>query len=150
MSKTLRKAIMKRSRLWNASNKKRSVNWQNYKRQRNICSNILKSAKKTFFGNLNINQITDARKFWKTVKPFLIDKCKTSNNIILAEKNETINDNKKIPNTFNKHFPDITNGLNLCESTGNINFENEESCKKIKENFGAKIFLLELFPRKIF
>ena len=137
MSKTLRKAIMKRSRLWNASNKKISVNWQNYKRQRNICSNILKSAKKTFFGNLNINQITDARKFWKTVKTFLIDKCKTSNNIILTEKNETINDNEKIPNTFNKHFTDI-------------NFENEESCKKIKENFGAKIFLLELFPRKMF
>ena len=37
MSKTLRKAIMKRSKLRNTFNKKRSSeNWQNYKRQRNI------------------------------------------------------------------------------------------------------------------
>ena len=60
MSKTLRKAMMKRSRLRNKFNKKRSSeNWQNYKRQRNICSNILKSTKKRFFGTLNINEITE-------------------------------------------------------------------------------------------
>ena len=60
MSKTLRKAIMKRSKLRNTFNKKRSSeNWQNYKRQRNICSNTLKSTKKTLFEALNINEITD-------------------------------------------------------------------------------------------
>ena len=42
MSKTLRKAIMKRSKLRNTFSKKiSSENSQNYKRQRNICSNIL-------------------------------------------------------------------------------------------------------------
>ena len=66
MSKRLRKAIMKRSKLRNTFNKKRSSeNWQNYKRQRNICSNVLKSTKTTFFRTLNINKITDNRKFWK-------------------------------------------------------------------------------------
>ena len=66
MNKTLRKAIMKRSKQRNTFNKIRSSeNWQNYKRQRNVCSNILKSTKKKFFGNLNINEITDNRKFWK-------------------------------------------------------------------------------------
>ena len=104
----------------------------NYKRQCNICSNILKPIKKTFFRNLNINEIADNRTFWKTVKPFFTDKCKTSNNITLTGKNETLNDNKKISNTFNKYFKNITKGLNLCESTGNIIFENEQSCKKIK------------------
>ena len=60
MSKTLRKAIMKLSKLRNTFNKKRSSeNWQNYKRQHNICSNILKSTKKTLFAALNINEITD-------------------------------------------------------------------------------------------
>ena len=48
------------------------------------------------------------------------------------------------------YFTNITKGLNLRESTGNINFENEESCKKIKENFVIKLFLLKLFPRKMF
>ena len=75
MSKTLRKAIMKRSKLRNTFNKKRSSeNWQNYKRQRNICSNILRSTKKAFFEALNINEINDNKKFWKTVKPFFTDK----------------------------------------------------------------------------
>ena len=87
MSKTLRKAIMKRSKLRNTFNKKRSSeNWQNYKRQRNIYSNILKSTKKTFLETLNINEITDNRKFWKTVKPFFTDKYKIRKNIILTEK----------------------------------------------------------------
>ena len=87
MSKTLRKAIMKRSKLRNTFSKKRSSeNWQNYKRQRTICSNILKSTKKTFFETLNINEITDTRKFWKTIRPFFTDKYKTTNNIILTEK----------------------------------------------------------------
>ena len=90
MSKTLRKAIMKRSKLRNTFHKKRSSeNWQNYKRQRNICSNILRSTKRTFFEALNINEITNKRKFSKTVKPFYTDKCKTTNNIISTEKNET-------------------------------------------------------------
>ena len=87
MSKTLGKAIMKRSKLRNTFNKMRSSeNWQNYKRQRNICSNILKSTKDKFFRTLNINEITNNRKFWKTVKFFFTDKCKTTNNIILTEK----------------------------------------------------------------
>ena len=90
MSKTFRKAIMKRSKLQNTFNKKRSSeNWQNYKRQQNICSNILNSVKKTYFEALNINEITDNRKFWKTVKSFFTDNCKTANNIILTDKNKT-------------------------------------------------------------
>ena len=64
MSKMIRKAIMKGSKLRNTFNKKgSSENKQNYKRQRNICSNILKSTKKTFLETLNINEITNNRKF---------------------------------------------------------------------------------------
>ena len=151
MSKTLRKAIMKRPNLWNTFNKNRSSeNWQNYKWQRNICSNILKSTKKTFFETLNINEITNNRKFWKTVKPFFTDKCKTTNNIILTEKNEALYDNKKISNTFNPYFTNITKGLNLRGSTENINFENQKSCKKIRKTFVINLILLKLLPRKMF
>ena len=71
MSKTLRKAIMKRSKLRNTFNKKRSSeNSRSYKRQCNICYDILKPTKKTLFETLNTSEITDNRKFWKTVKPF--------------------------------------------------------------------------------
>ena len=54
---------------------------------------------------------------------------------------------KKFPTPL-MSFPNITKGLNLRESTGNINFENEESCKKIKENFGNKTFSFETISKK--
>ena len=35
------------------------------------------------------------------------------------------------------------------QQTGNINFENEESCKKIKKNFGNDIFLLTVSRKDV-
>ena len=57
---------------------------------------------------------------------------------------------KKIPTPLTSISQLLPKGLNLRESTGNITFENEESCRKIKENFGDKNFSFELFPRKTF
>ena len=43
MAKTLRKATMKRSKLRNKFNEEKNIkNWSEYKRQRNLCSNLLK------------------------------------------------------------------------------------------------------------
>ena len=42
----------------------------------------------------------------------------------------------------------VTKGLNLCKSTENINFGNEESCKKIKENFGNEHLSFETLSKK--
>ena len=47
-----------------------------------------------------------------------------------------------------KYFTNIVKGLNMRESTGDINFENEESCKTIKEKFGNKIFSFEIVSTK--
>ena len=53
MTKALRKAIMTRSRLQNAYLKTRnSKNWENYKKQRNFCINLLKKTKSEYFRNL--------------------------------------------------------------------------------------------------
>ena len=55
---------------------------------------------------------------------------------------------KKVSSTFNEYFTNIIKGINLSESTGNINFENAENCKKIKENFGNKTFSFETISKK--
>ena len=149
MSKMLRKAVMKRSKLRNTFNKKRpSENWRSYKRQHNICSNILKSTKKTFFETLNTNELNDNRKFWKTVKPFFTDKCKTTNNIILTEKIKLSMTTKKFPTPLTSISQILPKVLNLRESTGKINFENEESCQKIKENIDNETFSFETISKK--
>ena len=95
-----------------------------------------------------MSEITDNRKYWKTVKHFFTDKRKTSNKIIFTVKNQTLNDNKKISNMFNEYFANITKGLNLRKWTGNKNFENEESFKKTKENFGSENFSFETVSKK--
>ena len=72
MTKALRKAIMHRSKLKNIFHKTRAKeDWKNYKKQENFCVNLLRNAKKDYFQKLNINDLTDNKKFWKTIKPFL-------------------------------------------------------------------------------
>ena len=83
MTKKLPKEIMTRSRLRNKYSENRaSDNWSDYKKQRNICTNILKKTKTGYFNNIGIKNITDYKRFWIAVKPFFTDKSKVCNNII--------------------------------------------------------------------
>ena len=64
-------------------------NWSNYKQQRHYCSDLLSESKTRHFNNLNLTDVTENKRFWKTIKPFFTDKTKNSNNI---------NSNLKLPN----------------------------------------------------
>ena len=80
---------------------------------------------------------------------YFTDKSKISNNIVSTKKkSEILNDNKKVSKTFSEYVTNITKDLNLHESTGNINFENEESSKKLKENIGNENFSFEIVSEK--
>ena len=75
MTKTLCNAIMKRSKSRNKFNEEINIeNWSEYKRQCNLCSNLLKQSKKRHFNSLNVNDITENKKFWKTIKLFFTEK----------------------------------------------------------------------------
>ena len=87
MTKALRKAIMHRSKLKNISHKTRAKeDWNNYKKQRNFCVNLLRNTKNDYFLKLNIKDLTDNKIFWKTIKPFLSSKGLNSNKLMLREK----------------------------------------------------------------
>ena len=91
MTKSLRKAIMLRSRLKNNLNKQRSdENWNNYKKQRNFCVKLLRQTKEKFFSDINVKSISDNKKFWKTIKPFFSNKGLNTNKMILVEDNEIV------------------------------------------------------------
>ena len=49
-------------------------NWSNYKKQRDICTNILKKTKTDWFRNIDVENITDTTIFWTTAKTFFADK----------------------------------------------------------------------------
>ena len=58
MTKSLRKAIMHRSKLKNIYHKTTANgDWDNYKKQRNFCVNLLRNTKKDYFQKLNIKDL---------------------------------------------------------------------------------------------
>ena len=107
MTKTLRKAIMLRSKLKNKHNKTRSTeNWDNYKQQRNFCVNLLLNTKRSYFGNLNLKNISDNSKLWKTI-----------NNNLLLEKDDLIKNERQIVKKFNEHFVNVASKVKLRHCT---------------------------------
>ena len=90
MNKTLRKAIISRSKLKRRYNLDRIIiNFENYKEQRNICVNLLRKSKKQYFKNIDLKNVKDNKKFWKTITPKFSNKCKTANIIILVENEKS-------------------------------------------------------------
>ena len=61
---------------------------------------------------MDVKNVTDNKKFWKTIKLKFSNKCKTANTIILVEDEKILQDEKTIANTFNNYSTDtITNSL---------------------------------------
>ena len=148
MTKTLRKAIMKRSKLRNKFNEERNIeNWSEYKRQRNLCSNLLKQSKKRHFNSLNVNDATGNKKYCKTIKPSFTEKNKTTNNIILTKNNQTVRKEKAICQIFNTYFKNVTKGLKLRQVDESQSFENEETCRLIRKNYRDESFCFKSISR---
>ena len=67
---------MKRSQLENKYISNSTVeNMNKYKKHKKFCSKLYKKERKKFYSQLDIENITDNKLFWKTMKPFLSEKC---------------------------------------------------------------------------
>ena len=116
MTKNLSKEIMTRSRLRNKYLKhKTEENRLLYTQQRNKCVSLLRKTKMNYYGNLNEKDITDNKKFWKTVKPFLSDKSINSDKIHLNENGELINSKTKTAEILSEFFSNIVKNLKIPE-----------------------------------
>ena len=117
MNQALTKAITTRSRLKNKFNKNTSAkNWNSYKKQRNFCLKLLCQTGEKYLkkiNNINVKKVSDNKTFWKSVKPFFSNTGLNSNNILLVEGNEIVNDDGKIATIMNRYFTNITKQMNL-------------------------------------
>ena len=114
MTKTLRKAIMHRSRLKNRYIRKRNdKSLQNYKKQRNFSVDVLRKTKTEYFKNLNVKDLSDNYKFWKTIKPYFSNKGLNSNKLLLKEKCYLVSDKKELATIMNNFFNNITKDLEV-------------------------------------
>ena len=165
MTKELRKAIMLRSKLRNRLNKNKTLEAHlAYKRQRNLCTSLLRKCKRNFYGNLNPSVISDNKTFWKIVKPFFSDKVSTTSKITLSENDEIQHSDSKIAEIFGNFFSNIALELNIANeniSEDNADetdpiikainkYEKHPSILKIKESFDEKdVFLFSTIEEEI-
>ena len=97
ISQTIMTRTMLRNRfLKNRSNRRKDL----FRKQRNLCVSPLRKSKKDYFSKLNEKQITDNKRFWKTVKPFLSNKVQSSERINLTEENDSLMTVAKELNSF--------------------------------------------------
>ena len=103
---------MHRSRLKNTYIRKRiDKNWENYKKQRNFCIDLLCKTKTEYFKNLNVKDLSDNRKFWKTIKPYFSNKGLNSIKLLLKKKGNLVSDEKELATIMNNFFINITRVL---------------------------------------
>ena len=106
-----------------------------YTKQRNWCVSLLRKEKKKHFANLNEKDITDNRKFWQTVEPFLSEKLKPSEKITLVEKEELVSREYDVAPCFNQFFSNIAKNLDISEyvveDTLHLNLKNHPTLMAI-------------------
>ena len=111
------KEIMKRSKLRNIHNKiPTDKNHTAYKKQKNLCVKLCRKNKKDNFSNLDINKVTDNKRFWGSVKPLFSDKQKVRQKINLIEDENIISSDKEIAEKLNNFFVNAVSNLNIVGS----------------------------------
>ena len=99
---------------------------------------------------MNLNDITENKTVWQTIKPYFHEKGSGSDNIALSGNKSVLTSEREIANTMNNYFINITKHLNLkLHTTSNTidwhidieqitsAFHNHVSIKKIR---GVKFF----------
>ena len=129
MTKSLRKAIMKRSELETKYYKSRTIkNYRMFRKHKNFVSKLYKKVRRKFYANLDVKFVSDTKKFWRTIKPFFSDKGSSSQKITLVEKiipdknepnkveEKIITEDKGVADTLNNFFQNAVKNLEINEN----------------------------------
>ena len=97
-----------------------------------IIVSLLRKSKRNYDSNLHVKNISDYKKFWKTIKPLFSDKTKSTAFITLKDSNKIIESQNEVVNIFNDYFSKIVSALQIPESN-NIDPQSERmSCPTLK------------------
>ena len=67
---------------------------------------------------MNIKDIIDSKKFWKTVKPLISDKCNVKINLV--ENDNTVSDDSEIAETFKIFFENAVKNFNVLGDSDSL------------------------------
>ena len=93
---------------------------------------MTREAKRDFYNQIDISAVTDNKKFWKTVKPFISDKSSSKSRITLVEEGKVVSNESDVAETFNNFFVTITDSLGIIENE-NIILASEDFSDHIDE-----------------
>ena len=114
INKEIKKAIVKRTGLRNRYLRIPSVNNKElYKRQRNLCTSLIRKHKTIYYNNVDVKNICGNKKLWKIVKPLFSDKSHEHQNITLINDKTVISENGKMAEIFNAYFSTAAANLDL-------------------------------------
>ena len=109
---------------------------------------MLRRAKRNYYNDLDLSNVTDNRKFWKTIRPLFANKIKVKNKITLNEDSKSTKDDQQVANIFNSFFVNTASSLKISYNKSLAqnrdiskivehaikNFENHSSIIAIKNN----------------
>ena len=72
--------------------------------------------------SLDLNLVQDNKMFWKTISPYFVNNLKNASKITVGKKGNTLSENEKIAETFNKFFGNIIKNLKLVSAIFYQNF----------------------------
>ena len=129
--------------------------WNNYIKPRNFSVNLLCNTKKGYFQKLNIKDLTNYEKFWKSSKPFFSNKCLNSKKLMLREKNVVVSDEKLGPIVH--WLPLLHNFIQLSLNSGSAQVQILlAACRRFamvpagRPEIRRNAFLRSIIPKKQF
>ena len=75
----------------------------------------IRNEKRNFLENIDTKKITDNKIFYETVKTFISNKCRSSENIALAKGDDTISDKSQVESIFNESFANVVEHFNVAD-----------------------------------
>jgi hypothetical protein len=91
---------------------KSSLNWELFRKQRNLVTSIRRQSIRNYFQK----QTTTQNNFWKIIKPFMTDKsAKSNDDIILREGDNILTDSQEICNVFNEFYTSAADSIGFSD-----------------------------------
>ena len=84
-----------------------------YQKRKNFCSKLCKRERRKYCESLDMKNVLDSKKFWKTMGPFLSDKNTVFSQISIEKNNRIISDDFDLPEEFSTFFEDAVRLLNV-------------------------------------
>ena len=128
---------MSRTKLRNKFLKQKTIETRfTCNKERSICVSILRKTKRSYFGYLDIKNLSDNRKFWGTVKPLFSNEVRSNDYITLKKTDLLIRNECKMAIIFNTFFVNIVPNLGIeidqqyHSDVSNISDTTEKDIKK--------------------